>query len=175
MPTRRAVHGFVHISVRAIQLLLRFRIYALGAVCLALGVAVEQWIIARRGGVDGHTVRSLSVMIIGVIPVHMAPLWLDQTLLALHVAAALHSFLIRLGGPAVTLRSATVVSVGGRGSWVVAIVTRVEVSVSPTVSGLAKSATLLTPRRGLARPLRQRHCGPIGGVSVRWDPRQQTG
>jgi hypothetical protein len=106
-------------------------------------------------------------MIIGVIPVHVAPLWLDQALLALHVAAALHSFLICLGGPAVTLRSATVVSVGRRGSWVVAVVAGVKVSVSPTVRGFAKSAALLTPGRGLARPLRQRHCGPIGGVSVR--------
>lgn len=116
---------------------------------------------------DGHAVRSLSIVVIRVIAVHMASFRLDQALLAFHVAAAFHAFLIRFSGPPVAMRSAAVVSVGRRRSWVVAVGARVNVSVPPTMRGLAESAALLTPGRGLARPLRQRHCGSDSGVSVR--------
>lgn len=166
MTTRRAVHGFIHISMRAVQLFLRFRIKAFGTVCLGLRISVQQRVIARRGRVNRHAMGSLAIVVIRVITAHMATLWLNQTFLALHVAPALQAFIIRFGPSAV--RSAAVMSVGGRRSWIVAVGARVDVSGPPTVRGLAESAALLPSGRGLARSLRQRHCGPTGGVSVRW-------
>lgn len=78
------IHGFVHITMRTVQLflVLGFRIHGSGTIRLNFTLIIEEWVISRGGGVSRHVMRSLSIVIIGVVSVHVSSFWLDQALLA---------------------------------------------------------------------------------------------
>lgn len=108
---RYPIHGFIDIAMRTIELILGFGIQTSGTVRLYLSIIIKQGIISRGGGLSGHMMRPLPIVVVWVVSVHMSSLGFNQTLLGSQIATTLQAILVSIGMSAVGMGSSTM-SVG---------------------------------------------------------------